>query len=229
MPFNSNLMLKIGCLIILINSFIATGQVEREITINKDTLYYPNYPDGIYENMEDFLNRTPSSTEKVNAIKLYKTERITDSLLEHNIYFFSNKTKSKIRNVFATSYKGQLYFQIKAILKNRNKTDRAQKNSRQQSFVRVIMGGENYLYTEVELANQWATGTAYNFGLVGSKIAQDLIKGKGVVWDFARKEFNIFKSCKDYNVFIEDKLKSAIQKCENHQPRIFAVRRAIEQ
>ncbi|WP_112377709.1 hypothetical protein [Flagellimonas maritima] len=145
----------------------------------------------------------------------------------HNCYFFSEKTSQKIKNVFAISYNGNLYFQIKAILKNRNKDDRAQSSSLQNSFVRAIMGGENYLYTEAELVNKWAAGTAVNFGVAGGAVYQGLIKGKGIVWDFKNKEFNIFKSCKDYNEFIEPKLENAVQQCEKHQPDMLQVREAI--
>lgn len=90
------------------------------------------------------------------------------------------------------------------------------------------MGGENYYYTEVELVNQWEAGTAINFGVVGGIIANNMIQGKGVVWDFKNQEFNIFKSCKDYNKFINDKLPNNKQKCEKHQPNMFEVRKSIE-
>ena len=84
------------------------------------------------------------------------------------------------------------------------------------------------MYTEAELVNQWAYATAVNFGAAGGIIANDLIKGKGIVWDFENKEFNIFKSCKDYNAFVEMKIPSEIQKCEKHQPNMFKVRETIE-
>mgnify|MGYP000439297352 CR=1 FL=1 len=58
-------------------------------------------------------------------------------------------------------------------------------------------------------------------------IASDLIKGKGIVWDFENEEFNIFKNCKDYNEFIKDESPDDIQKCEKRQPNMFAVRKAI--
>ena len=116
-----------------------------------------------------------------------------------------------------------MYFQLKAVLKNRNKKDRAQSTHFQNSFVRVILGGKNYFYTEAELVNKWAEGAAANFTVLD----HDLIKRKGVVWDFKNTEFNIFKSCKDYNKFIKDKSPEDIQKCEDQQPNIFEVRETI--
>ena len=221
-------MRALTTIIFILNILNGYSQVLENQDMSIDTLYYPGYTDGIYKSKSDFINRTPSSKSEIYPVKLYVVERITDSLFEHNIYFFSEEKLSKIRNVFAISYKGQLYFQIKAILKNRNKADRAQSNSRHQSFVRVINGGKNYLYTEAELVNQWAAGTTVNFGFVGGQIYKDLIKGKGVVWDYKNQEFNIFKSCKDYNEFIENILPDAMQECDEHQPDNFKVREAIE-
>lgn len=222
---------KIATLIIFISSFVF-GQEKAPVISNnnnkevhRDTLYKPNYPEGIYLSKRDFINKVPSSQKSVEMIGFNK-KRI-DSII-HNPYFYYASTNKKVKNVFAISYKGHLYFQIKAILKNRNKTDRAQNTNFHNTFVRVIIGGENYLYTEAELANQWAYGTAVNFGVAGGLIANDLIKGKGVVWDFKNNEFNIFKSCKDYNEFIENKVPDEIQECERHQPNMIAVRKTIE-
>ena len=194
------------------------------VTIN-DTLYKPNYPEGIYESKADFINRKPSSFKSIEMTGFDK--KTIDSII-HNPYFYYSDNDKKVRNVFAISFKGHLYFQIKAILKNRNKTDRAQSTNYHNTFVRVIIGGENYLYTEAELVNQWAYGTAVNFGVAGGALANSLIKGKGIVWDFSNEEFNIFKSCKDYNQFIEDKVPEDIQVCENHQPNMLMVRETID-
>ena len=55
-----------------------------------------------------------------------------------------------------------------------------------------------------------------------------MIKGKGIVWDIKNQEFNIFKNCKDYNDFIKDKYPEGVQQCENQQPDMLLVRKAIE-
>ncbi|MCH3882684.1 hypothetical protein [Tenacibaculum aquimarinum] len=211
-------------LIIVLFLFI-TNSIFSQNEIKTDTLFKPNYPEGIYVSKKDFINKKPSIFEEVKMMNL-KRQNI-DSII-HNPYFYYPKNNRKVRKIFAISYKGHLYFQIKAILKNRNKTDRAQSTNFHNTFVRVIMGGENYLYTEAELVNQWAMGTAVNFGIAGSVIANDLIKGKGIVWDFKNEEFNIFKSCKDYNKFIEDKAFDDVQECKKHQPNMMKVRRTIE-
>jgi len=96
---------------------------ERD-TIKQDILFRPNYPDGIYITKGDFINKTPNSNRKVEFEYLFKSKNKTNDSIPHNCYFFYND--KKVKNVFAISYQGHLFFQIKAILKNRNKYDRAQ-------------------------------------------------------------------------------------------------------
>lgn len=208
----------------LITNFIFSQENESKV-IYQDTLYKPNYPEGIYLSKDDFIHKRANTSNAI-TMRTLNIKKVDSTL--HNGYFYYLKTGKKVKKVFAISYKGHLYFQIKAILKNRNKTDRAQTSNFDNSFVRVILGGENYFYTEAKLVNQWAQGVAYNFGAVGGIIASDLIKGKGIVWDFKNEEFNIFKNCKDYNEFIKEKSPNDIQKCEKHQPNMFEVRKAID-
>lgn len=202
---------------------------ENKIQIKEsDTLFRPHYPEGVYYTKEDFIHQRADNSKAIQ-MRDFDQQILKEAI--HNPFFYFSESNKKVKNVFAISYKGHLFFQVKAILKNRNKTDRAQENKNPNSFVRVIIGGENYFYTEVNLANQWAQGAYYGGigGAVGGALANDLIKGKGVVWDFKNKEFNIFKSCKDYNEFIfEAALFDDIQDCKNHQPDIFEVREAIE-
>lgn len=219
-------MKKILLCILFLNAN-AFGQSSDKIESQEDTLFVSNYPEGIYLTKEDFIKKTPSPTIEVYPVSLYGREELPKIMKAHNCYFFDRSNSKKVKNAFAVSYEGGLYFQIKAILKNRNKEDRAQNSNHANSFVRTIIGGGNYLYTEAELVNKWAAGAAANFGAAGAMASQDLINGKGIVWDFKNSEFNIFKSCKDFNDFIKDKLDSAVQNCNEHQPDMLEVRRAI--
>jgi len=65
-------------------------------------------------------------------------------------------------------------------------------------------------------------------GVAGGVIASNAIKGKGIVWDFKNEEFNIFRSCKDYNDFIRDKYPEGVQECNSQQPDILQIRAAME-
>lgn len=212
-------------LLLVISGHSQDKDIYSNTVTHTDTLFRAHYPDGIYTTKNDFINKKPSVLKPITLKGL--NNKPTDDII-HNCYFYDADTNKKIKNVFAVSYQGHLYFQLKAILKNRNKNDRAQSTNMPHTFVRVIIGGNNYFYTEAELVNQWAAGTAVNFGVVGGIIAQDLIKGKGIVWDFNNEEFNIFKSCKDYNDFIANKSNEDLQDCKKHQPDMFEVRKTIE-
>lgn len=185
---------------------------------------------GIYITKEDFIKERISSTDEVVAKGMYGFEKPVLTKIEDNCFFYYKATDEKVKNVFAICYKGHLYFQISAILENRNKTDRAQTNDFPNSFTRVLSGGQNYYYLEASLANQWAQGFAYGGvgGATGGVLANSMVNGKGVVWDIKNQEFNIFKNCIDYNEFIKDKYPDGVQTCEKQQADILKIREAIE-
>jgi len=212
--------------VIILNHTFVLGQKVKPVV---DTFFKPNYPEGIYKTKDDFNKKTPSGTSKLIPKRLYGIPKPVLENIEHNCFFYNAETDKKIKKVFAVSYRGHLYFKIGAILKYRNKTDRAQSNDNPNSFVRVILGGNNYLYTEAPLANAWAQAFAYGAigGGVGSVLASTMTYGKGIVWDFKNNEFNIFKNCEDYNEFIIDKSKDDVQNCEEAQLDVLKIRSAI--
>ncbi len=203
--------------------------VEKKESTETDTLFKPNYPEGLYLTKEDFINKKPSQIKKVIPKNLMGKKKPLLNIA-HACYFYDAETNKMIKKVFAISYKGHLYFHAHSILKNRNKTDRAQSANSPFSYSRVIEGGDKYFYSEVDLANQWAQGFAYGGigGVVGGVLAKDMIYGKGVVWDFKNQEFNIFKNCKDFNEFIEEVYPEGKQKCEKQQPDMLKVREAVQ-
>lgn len=192
--------------------------------IVKDTLFKPDYPIGIYYTKEDFIAKKAEKIP-VTPRELVGFEKAVIEGIPQTCFFYINDRK--IKDAFAVSYRGCLYFSLKAILKNRNKTDRAQTSDFINSFVRVIIGGDNYFYTEADLTNKWAQALAYNTG-GGFALAKSIIYGKGIVWDFKNTEFNIFKNCKDYNDFIQPLYPQGVQQCKDNQPNGYKVREAIE-
>lgn len=197
----------------------------------KEILFKANYPEGIYYTKEDFIKKTPNENPKIFAKDLTDYEDEELESIEDHCYFYYKVSEKKIKKVFAISYKGYLYFQIKAVIaiSNRNKNDNAQTNDLPHSFTRVIKGGDNYFYAEMDLANIWAQGTAIGVGgASGYILSKEMINKKGIVWDFKNKEFNIFKNCKDYNRFIEKVHPESVQKCENQQPDITEIRKTID-
>ncbi|HQD44412.1 MAG TPA: hypothetical protein PK041_01765 [Kaistella sp.] len=200
---------------------VPTKNEEKKITSSSF-----GYPTGVYKTKGDFISKTPSSNPQISKRGLIGFEKplVGD---DENYCFFYDTSDSKLKNVFAVVHNGYLYFNIAAILVNRNKNDRAQTSDFPNSYTKVIFGGENYLYTEADLANVWAKGLAYSAGAAGGAVASTLNTGKGIVWDFKNQEFNIFKNCTDYNDFIKDKSAEDVQKCENQQPNNLQVREAV--
>ncbi|MFN0254356.1 hypothetical protein [Pedobacter ureilyticus] len=211
----------LSLLVFVVLGKITFGQTNKE-------LYISNYPNGIYTTKADFVNKLPNDTSAIVPKNLPGKKK--DSLtLEQNTFFYTSKTDKKIKNVFAVVYNNHIFFNIASILSNRNKTDRSQNHNNPNSFVGVLIGGNNYLYTEANLANAWAQGFAYGMGgAIGGIAAQGMIYGKGIVWDVKNEEFNIFKNCKDYNEFIKDKYPSGVQECKNNQPDVLKIRADIK-
>ncbi|MGM1430203.1 hypothetical protein ACS126_13160 [Sphingobacterium lactis] len=188
------------------------------------------YPEGLYRNKEDFITRVPSDRVGLVAKSLtgFKKE-VIDTIPDQCMFYYSD-TDKKVKKMFAVSFRGHLYIQAASVLLNRDRQDKSQTTSQPYSFTRVLFGGNNFLYMELELANSWKQGLGYGLGGVGgAAIAQNAIKGKGVVWDFSKNQFNIFRSCKDFNEFIAERYPQGVQECEDRQPDLLLVRTAIEQ
>ena len=220
-----------------INETEETEIIVKDVTINiQDTLYGDFYPDGIYVTKEDFLAKKPSSLRKIVAKGLYGFVKEKTEKEEHNCYFYDEEKDEKLKNVFAVVYNGKLYFQIKAILNNRNSADIEQNNEFPNSFVKALFGGKKYIYTEVyliesgdKMSSQLLLGGVGGIiGVVSGGLVNDFTTfGKGVVWDFKKSEFNIFTDCDDFNYFIKTRLPKDKQECKQNQPDVLKIRKTI--
>lgn len=195
--------------------------------VYNDTLYRPNYPEGIYYTKEDFIAKKVTKMP-VTPRELVGLEKDIIMGIKHTCFFYIND--SRIKEGFAVSYKGNLYFRIKAIVKNANKSDGGQTSDFENGFVRVILGGDNYMYTEANLSGVWSQGLAYGAvgGAAGGALARSMVYGKGVVWDFKNAEFNIFRNCKDYNEFIQSVYPEGVQECNSKQVNVYRIREIID-
>jgi len=187
------------------------------------------YPEGLYRTKEDFIRRIPNDRVALVAKSLtgFKKE-IIDTIPDQCLFYYMD-TDKKVKKMFAVSYKGHLYIQAASVLLNRDRKDKSQSSSQPYSFTKVLFGGTNFLYMELELANSWKQGLGYGLGGVGgAAIAQNAIKEKGIVWDIHAKQFNIFRTCKDFNEFISERYPQGVQECEDRQPDLQQVRAAVE-
>ncbi|WP_167619134.1 hypothetical protein [Maribellus sediminis] len=175
-----------------------------------------DYPEGLYQTKQDFINKHPTEVKEL-AVKEIELANDSASIIER-CYFSDAKTNKRIKKVFAISYNGDLYFSNWAILKNKNEDDKSlSPASSMNAFVLVTLYGSKYLYTEAGLINHWQSGLSAGVssgvgGLVGGALGgaidgsfpETTEFGTGVVWDIETKEFNVFRNCPDFNVFLEE-------------------------
>ena len=141
---------------------------RKKLEDKKKALAMNLYPPGVYTTKEDFLKMTPNKSEDIVPKEVIGLEKEEIYGTPDECLFYFVQSDKKIKNAFAVSFRGNLYFQISAILNNRNKTDRAQSNDHPNEFIKVKIYGDNYYYCEADLTNFWAEGLSY--GAVGGAI-----------------------------------------------------------
>ncbi|WP_378187550.1 hypothetical protein ACE939_04305 [Aquimarina sp. W85] len=167
-----------------------------------------DYQNGIYETKEDFIRKTPSLRHSVRVKNRFPKDHI-DSMIRR-CFFIDLVLGKKIKKAFAVVYNGNLYFRTGAIIKNRDSNDKSLSSATSASsqFVLVLKGGNNYLYTEASIINHWqiglsaglARGAIYKMNDNGTRYYTNT---KGLIWDFKKSEFNIFRDCADFKDFID--------------------------
>lgn len=186
---------------------------DKQIIIDRDKKKYKvNYPDGIYMTQESFRLKSPDKKDIHPVYKVGSTKTKLDSIPQI-CEFMETSTEDIVKKCFAVSYKGYLFFRSGAIIKHRNKKDKTESILRNNEFTRVLIGGDNFFYIEYEFVNKWAHGTAVNLGPAGATLAYSMYKPKGVVWDVKNQEFDVFKSCRNYNLFLEVHDRENIRDC----------------
>lgn len=177
-----------------------------------------DFPDGIYMNLEDVLNRKPSSNEEV-YIKFHKSVKDTLTLPEKTFFHFKDG-RNKVSYPLGVSYKGEMYFQT--YRKFTNKKDKGYDPDAYSRFCKVTSYGR-FLYFEEDIMGIWAKGLAYNltYGSVNGKT-------RGMVIDFEKKEINIFRDCPDVNIFLKEHNLPEFP-CETKRLSIEDTRKIIEE
>lgn len=184
--------------------------------LGQQSIYQSTLPEGLYLTKDDFLKKKPSEFLQLTIDRI-RLVNDSDSLARR--CFFKEKDSNKrVKKVFAISHNGQLYFSNWAILDNKAKSDKSVSPvESMNSFVRVLIGGDNFLYAEGAFVNTWQTGISGGVaggvgGIIGSELGNAIYKsypittfgGTGVVWDIKKEEFNIFRNCSDFNEFFEN-------------------------
>jgi len=186
------------CLVMACLSLFLYGQepVTYELAPN-------HYPEGIYPTFDSFLDIKPSKRRaKVEARDLFKPKtKILDPFID-NCYFYDQRTNKRIKDVFAISHAGSLYINVKSLHKLLgDKKDRKHKVNYKDSYFRVLEQGK-YMYLE----GYFSKGGGIGFSVGGGPISigtggprEELL---GIVFDFEKEEFDLFRDCKDFNRFL---------------------------
>ena len=193
-----------------------------------------NYPEGIYNTKEDFINKTPSSNPSLVFTQLRSTKEI---ILpgEETVCFIRTTDDQKLKNVFAVSKGGYLYLNIKAILKNRERGngDGSQETNYPNAYAAVQIGGDNFLYAEVPLSNAWGNGFFYS--AVGGGVGVAIVTtggmdySKGVVFDLKKQNFDIFRNCEDFNKFLSKVAPDKAIICQTRHGYLARARRVMQE
>ncbi|MBW8331834.1 MAG: hypothetical protein K0M40_07430 [Prolixibacteraceae bacterium] len=181
----------------------------------QQTMYKSSFPEGLYRTKEDFIKKTPTEFLQLTIDRI-RLVNDSDSVARR-CFFIEKETNKRVKKVFAISHNGHLYFSNWAIIDNKAKSDKSVSPvESMNSFVRVLIHGENFLYAEGAFLNPWQSGISAGFasgvgGIIGSELGNAIDKsypittfgGTGVVWDIKKEEFNIFRNCSDFNEFFE--------------------------
>jgi len=184
--------------------------------LGQQLIYKSSIPDGLYRTKEEFIKKTPSEFLQLTIDKI----RLVDDSdpLARRCFFIEKDTNKRVKRIFAISHNGYLYFSNWAIKDNKDENDKSVSLAESMnSFVRVLIGGNNFLYTESAFFNPWQTGFSGGVasgvgGVIGNELGNKINKsypittfgGTGVVWDIKKEEFNIFRNCLDFNEFFEN-------------------------
>lgn len=141
--------------------------------LGQQSIYQSTLPEGLYLTKDDFLKKTPSEFIQLTIDRIRLVDD-TDSLARR-CFFKEKESNKRVKKVFAISHNGQLYFSNWAILDNKSKNDKSVSPvESMNSFVRVLIGGDNFLYAEGAFVNTWQTGISGGVtggvgGIIGSE------------------------------------------------------------
>lgn len=163
-----------------------------------------DYPDGFYYTIDDFVNKTPKPYPKIEKRRFYRDQLLPEDSDENQIFFFTVGDATKVKNVFAVSFHGNVYIQQRYLMKYAKKGNRNEGGDNPNMYHRILNEGR-FFYLEGEFSNGLAKGVAYGTGgAVGGVIGSSLNHLKGVVFDVEKKEFDFIKNCDDFNLFLTE-------------------------
>lgn len=192
---------------------------SKDVPKLKETFFENDLPEGIYETIDDFYNKTPTSTEDIVGTPEGKNhyERVND------LMSFKYKSNSKtIKKPFAIVYNNDLYFGILGIDKHESKKMKgsfALVHSINR-YVRVKYKTANYYYTDMPLKT---AGSVIAGSALGGALGALIVTGTNGLKNYYpvillndEKKFYEVKNCDRFNKYFEASLNMKFN-CENKE------------
>jgi len=193
---------------------LGMGQEKQYLSIKQG-----DFPEGVYETLEDVLNKKPTSTDEV----YFKPSDVKDSSESPDKVFFYFKQKDKkIRIPLAVSHNGEMYFQT--YRKYTNKKDKGYDPDQYSRFCKVTSYGR-FIYFEENMRGMWSKALLGNLSPMTYLMNGNI---KGIVLDLDNKEFNILRDCGDLNDFLKQHQIPEI-KCDSEKFTIGELRATIDE
>lgn len=183
----------------------------------KEVFFENDLPEGIYQTIEDFYKKQPTSTETIigreEGQNLYERPK--------DLMTFKFKSNDKIlKDPFAIVYRDELYFGVKGIDKNESKEAKTSFVLMHpiNRYVRVKYKNDNYYYTDMPLKS---SGSFIAGAAVGGAIGGAIMASVGAKDNFRPvilinndQKFYLIKNCKRFNEYFKSRLNLTFD-CEN--------------
>lgn len=199
-------------LILILLFFFGSLNAQIEVVPLEENI--SEYPTGLYLSIKDFKDKSPSKNLRVEARDLFRPKDKIDDPYIDNCYFYYKRTKKRVKDIFAISYEGSLYINIKAMREHMDKKDRRQKIDYHDSFLRVVDQGK-YLFLEGHFRKGGGIGLSIGAGPIGIGTGGPREEMKGIIFDFVTMQFDVIRDCKDFNQFITTKTNQRPFTCDN--------------
>ena len=211
---------------IFFDSINFNQQISDKDAVKISDIYYKNdLPDGVYDTIEDFYNKTPTSTKKI--VGREEGQKYYDNPKDLMAFKYVGGDDI-LRNVFAVVYNENLYLNIKASNKYEAKEMKGgfMIDYSKNYFLKVKFANTDYFYTEMsaipsgEAITKMAVGSYYGtpYGLKYNLFPFILLNNE--------KKFYAVKNCKRFNEYFENKLNKKIP-CDKEIDFLTSVREVM--
>lgn len=179
-----------------------------------------DYPEGYYYSYEDFVAKKVRPAVTIERRTIFGNRIIHKDTIANQVFFYRVKDTLKVDDIFAISYRGNLYFRQREMSKHAKKGDRDQSGANPNSYHRVIKDGA-FFYMEGSFGSSWAKGAAYGVGgAAGGAVGASINQLKGVIYDPSAKKFDFFRKCKDFQGFLNVQAYNSTVDCDNYDIRV---------